>query len=88
MDSRVAAFKAFQASPISSKTWAFCSCKAGTSGANARAASHLPSASRYFPSYKKEYGINYKVQALTQNDMGTHQISKIVGQKNDINLNL
>lgn len=56
-DTRVAAFKAFQASPISSKTWAFCSCKTGISGAKVRAASHLLSASRYFPSYKKELGI-------------------------------
>jgi len=67
MDARVAAFnKAFQASPISSKTWAFCSCTTGTSGANTRVASHLPSASRYFPSCKKEYGSNYVAQALTE----------------------
>lgn len=53
-NARVAAFKAFQASPISSRTWAFCSCKTACSGIIVIAVSHFPSASRYFPSFKNK----------------------------------
>lgn len=51
-DLLVAAFIALQASPISSRICAFCSCKTALSGMRVRAASHFPSASRYFPFYK------------------------------------
>ncbi len=51
--SRVAAFKAFHESPISSKTCAFCSFSTALSGIKVRAVSHFPSASRNFPSFKK-----------------------------------
>lgn len=50
-DLREAASRAFQASPSSSKTWPFCSCRTGRSGARVRAASHFPSASLNFPAY-------------------------------------